>query len=122
MISIQCQCGSWLPIFPAAIFRPAGYKAVVTGAPANPSALTNFADSCCCAVQCSQLFCVKCCQTLSAEDSQKAVGLNINQTLLWYVRDVYVRVFHYVSCLSLLQMFSLIYIYVTGHYSRFAAP
>lgn len=56
MISSQCQCGSWLPIFSAAIFRPAGYKAVVTGAPANPSALGNFADSCCCAVQFSQLF------------------------------------------------------------------
>lgn len=93
MISSQCQCGSWLPIFSAAIFRPAGYKAVVTGAPANPSALGNFADSCCCAVQFSQLFFfVKCCQTLSAEDSQKAVCSNINQTLLWYVRDVYVRV------------------------------
>lgn len=52
----QSQCRLELPVSSAAIFRPAGYKAAGIGAPANPSALSNFADSSCYAVQFSQHF------------------------------------------------------------------
>lgn len=40
----QSQHQFWLPVFSAAIYRPAGYKAAGIGALANPSALSNFAD------------------------------------------------------------------------------
>ena len=54
------SASSVAPDLSAAIFRPAGYKAAGTGALANPSALSNFADSSCYAVQFSQRF--LCCQ------------------------------------------------------------
>lgn len=50
MKSGQAQHRLWLPVFSTAIFRPAGYKAAGIGALANPSALSNFADSSCYAV------------------------------------------------------------------------
>lgn len=56
MKSDQSQHRFWFPVSSAAIFRPAGYIAAGIGAPANPSALSNFADSSCYAVQFSQHF------------------------------------------------------------------
>lgn len=85
MKSGQSQNRFWLPVFSAAIFRPAGYKAAGIGAPTNPSALSNFADSSCYAVQFSLHF--YCCQTCDIWRAASALRNN-NQRVFKSLKDV----------------------------------